>query len=128
MPNGPVRDHPDLDEYVVPLEELERASGLSLFADLGTQRFECLPLCGAGAQTPCGVGAMDGLISGYKLLAHLKVAGNCRDLEDTWSQVVQQKPQGMGMFRAEHERKGKTLSCPLKPPPPPSQQASMAGG
>jgi DNA/RNA endonuclease G (NUC1) len=34
-PNGPVRGHPDLDDFEVPLAEVERTSGLLLFPKLG---------------------------------------------------------------------------------------------
>jgi DNA/RNA endonuclease G (NUC1) len=73
LPNGPLHGHPPLDSFVVPLEEVERASGLLLFPEL-EGRAHIPPLCGDGGEgrPSCGLGAMDGRIQGWKLLGHLK--------------------------------------------------------
>eukprot|EP00966_Prymnesium_polylepis_P256281 5920173-Prymnesium_polylepis.1 len=70
LPNGPLRGHPELDSFVVPLADVERAAGLQLFAQLDG-RETLPPLCDGGASR-CGVHITDGRIQGWKLLGHLK--------------------------------------------------------
>jgi DNA/RNA endonuclease G (NUC1) len=125
LPNGPLRGHPDLDDFVVSLVEVERASGLSLFERLGVDRYTTPPLCGGrgGPQSRCGVGAMDGRIGGWKHLGHLKLADDCRALAEAWSDVeAHGKLDNMGMLRRTREQKARKLACPLSAVPSASPQ------
>mmetsp|Transcript_6243 Transcript_6243/g.20812 ORF Transcript_6243/g.20812 Transcript_6243/m.20812 type:complete len:405 (+) Transcript_6243:40-1254(+) len=115
LPNAPVRGHPDIDEFAVPLADVERASGLTLFEELGAARHsatEVRPLCGAGAAARCGRGAMDGRIAGWKLLGHLKLAGDCSALEEAWG-AVPPKTEAFGLMRRTYEDRSGTMACPL---------------
>lgn len=110
-----VRGHPDIDEFAVPLADVERASGLTLFEELGAARHsatEIRPLCGAGAAARCGRGAMDGRIAGWKLLGHLKLAGDCSALEEAWG-AVPPKTEAFGLMRRTYEDRSGTMACPL---------------
>ena len=120
LPNGPLRGHPDLDSFAVPLVSVEKASGLELFPKLGTARHETPPLCGGGVK--CGVGAMDGRIIGWKRLAHLKLAGDCEALKEAWGDVPP-KAEAMGLMSKTYESMSASLACPLLPKPAPDGEA-----
>ena len=118
LPNGPLRGHPDLDEFVVPLADVEARSGLRFFPELGEERHALPPLCAGGeAGGPsCGVGAMDGRIAGWKLFGQLKLASDCKQLSSAWADVQKAgKLDNMGLMKAEHNEKAGKMACPLTP-------------
>lgn len=126
LPNGPVRGHPDLDEFVVPLARVERESGLELFAKLGDARHDLTqmpPLC-AGANGRCGVGAMDGRIIGWKRLGHLKMADDCQSLMAAWGDVPP-KAEAFGLLKRTFEDQAGKYACPL---PKKADKDKVAGG
>ena len=123
LPNGPLAGHPDLDDFVVPLATVEKASGLELFARLGEARHEAEvtpPLCAGGEQARCGVGAMDGRIVGWKRLGHLKLAEDCQQLKQAWGEVSA-GAENSGLMRRVYEEKAGPLACPLALPTPPAR-------
>ena len=114
LPNGPVRGHPELDEFAVPLATVEAHSGLELFPKLGGARHDPTatpPLCGTGS-TRCGVGAMDGRIMGWKRLGHLKMAGDCQALMEAWADVPA-KAEAFGLLKRTFEDQAGKHACPL---------------
>lgn len=106
--------HPDLDEFVVPLEELERLAGLRLFPELEQRKEELAPLCGGGGgASRCGLGApLDGLIRGNKALGGLKLASSCEELEEAWAHLSSER--GSSAFhRRTYDQRARTLTCSL---------------
>eukprot|EP00308_Calcidiscus_leptoporus_P012544 CAMPEP_0119371448 /NCGR_PEP_ID=MMETSP1334-20130426/17605_1 /TAXON_ID=127549 /ORGANISM="Calcidiscus leptoporus, Strain RCC1130" /LENGTH=406 /DNA_ID=CAMNT_0007388715 /DNA_START=107 /DNA_END=1327 /DNA_ORIENTATION=+ len=120
LPNGPVRGHPPLDTFVVPLAELERLSGLALFREMpGRERAR--PLCaGKRADERCGVGHIDGRIEGWKVLGHLKLSQDCAELSAVWSDAVARSGRfdAMPVLSRAMEHKASSLACEWKPPTP----------
>ena len=114
LPNGPVKGHPDLDDFAVPLQTVEAASGLTFFSSLGEARYSLPRLCGGDQR--CGIGAMDGRIQGWKLFGHLKLARDCEELTAAWQDVTSEgkKLDNMSLMRSAHEDKLKGLACPLE--------------
>ena len=124
LPNGPLRGHPDLDEFVRPLAEVEAASGLLFFEEL-PDRHKAPPLCGGGGDGGggrCGVGAMDGRITGWKLLGHLQLANDCKALAAAWDDVQHRsttsKLDAMPLMRRTYEQMAGSLRCELPVPVP----------
>lgn len=115
LPNGPLRGHPDLDEFVVPLAEVERAAGLTFFPTLSAAP---APLCGDGKR--CGVGAMDGRIKGWKMLGNLKLAADCEELASAWQDVqdASAKLDAMPLMARTRDERGAAMACKWAPPRP----------
>ena len=56
-----------------------RCLGLTLFSELPGRR-SIRALCGGSSERPCGVGAMDGRIQGWKQFGELKLSQDCLEL------------------------------------------------
>ena len=114
MPNGPTRGHPPLDTFVVPLDVLEQSAGVQFFPEM-QDRHHLPPLCGVGAEAPCGTGAIDGRIQGWKLLGHLKLAADCRELAAAWAEVQARsgKLDTMRMMLSTRDALAQGLACEL---------------
>ena len=126
VPNAHVPGHPDLDSFVVPVEEVERRSGLRFFGTL-SDRPRVLPLCGGGPSARCGLGVprLDGLIRSNKSLGTLASATDCEGLERAWRQLAEASA-GNGSRSGEasmpsrahervHTQRAQALACPLQP-------------
>ncbi|KAL1508021.1 hypothetical protein AB1Y20_007618 [Prymnesium parvum] len=117
LPNGPVRGHPALDEFVVPLEQVERASGLQLF-ELLENRHSLPPLCD-GTNVKCGMGYYDGRVLGWKLLGHLKLSQDCNQLKQAWDEVESSKGKidSMPIMVSTRDSLAEAMVCDWSPPP-----------
>ena len=87
VPNAHVPGHPDLDSFVVPVEEVERRSGLRFFGTL-PDRTRIPPLCGPERRCGLGVARLDGLIRSNKSLGTLASATDCEGLELAMSSAL----------------------------------------
>lgn len=115
LPNGPVRAHPPLDDFEVSLADVERASGLELFRDLGATRHDgSIPtLCGG----KCGLGCrLDGRIEGWKLLGDLKLASNCKELSATWVGIEERSGNldNMPLIRRVRDERSSKMACEMR--------------
>ena len=124
VPNAHVPGHPDLDSFVVPVEEVERRSGLRFFGTL-PDRTRIPPLCGPERRCGLGVARLDGLIRSNKSLGTLASATDCEGLELAWRQLAEASA-GNGSHSGEasrpsrahervHTQRAQALACPLQP-------------
>lgn len=116
LPNHPLAGHPDLDDFVVPLAELEALSGLRLLPDV-PHAGRVPPMC--SAERPCGRGVVDGRIDGWKLLGHIKLSADCASLNAAWAEVEGRgsSVDAMPLMRATARKQAEGLACEWKPPP-----------
>lgn len=60
---------------------------------------------------------MDGRISSWKKLAHLKLATDCDALAEAWSEIQgESSKEAMPLMRKTREQLEATMSCTRKPP------------
>ena len=115
MPNKPLWDTPELQSFVVPLEFVERYSGLQFFGAIDGADRDAIPaLC--SADSPCP-GESDTRILGWKLFGKLQSCESCDQLRRAWGEASAVRPgleedfHGFGLFERTHAKKEKHLRC-----------------
>ena len=116
MANAPATDAPALEGFVVPLEFVERYSGLQFFDRLDEVRALIPPLCGGSEGKPCAV-KCDARIMGWKVLGKLQASTSCAQLRRAWGEVnalsadLEKDFRGLGQFERAHAKAKKKLGC-----------------
>ena len=117
MANAPAMDMPALESFVVPLEFVERHSGLQFFEKLGSaeERAAIPALCSPDGE-PCQAES-DTRILGWKIFGKLQACSSCAELKRAWGEVgalskdLEEDFRGLGMFEREHGKAKKRLGC-----------------
>eukprot|EP01147_Barroeca_monosierra_P000192 gene191-3579_t len=108
MPNRPIREHAPLYRYQVPLQEIERSTGLRFFPKLDRKDL-VRDICVA---TGCEYDG-DARVKGWRLFGLLKLANSISELDQVWSQCESHGFEAdwvRRMYRDEYEKRKSSLS------------------